>query len=186
MNHCINCPLRMFDKHYNHKGVGNPTYGNFIVIPNVDYDAYKKGMTYSKYVQIVQEVLSPFTGGLEDYYIVPLIRCRLVKECPVNDAVISHCINYTHRDIFKYNAVKIMLLGDAAKYFMNVDSISEITNKIYLLRDNVSIRGYSASYSPFVKYTDDNKYKEFCNHLIRWYNANKENNYNGYKIEMLR
>ena len=40
-------------------------------------------------------------------------------------------------------------------------------------------------YSPFVKYIDDNKYKEFCNHLIKWYNANKDNNYNGYEINII-
>ena len=36
--------------------------------------------------------------------------------------------------------------------------------------------------SPFIKFIDDNKYKEFCNRLIKWISANKDNNYNGMEI----
>ena len=41
---------------------------------------------------------------------------------------------------------------------------------------------YSVSYSPLVKYIDDNKYKELCNHLVKWFNADKYNNYDGFEI----
>lgn len=45
---CNKCPLRMFNnKCYNLQPVGNPLYGNAIVVPNVDYNAYKnKGMNF--------------------------------------------------------------------------------------------------------------------------------------------
>ena len=47
MSPCDNCALRLFnDKCHCLEGVGNPLYGKIIVVPNVDYDAYKnKGIT---------------------------------------------------------------------------------------------------------------------------------------------
>ena len=69
MSPCDNCALRLFnDKCHCLEGVGNPNYGTLIVVPNVDYNAYKnKGMTFSKYVEIINDILSPSTGGLEEY-----------------------------------------------------------------------------------------------------------------------
>ena len=50
---CDNCALGMFNtKCKCLDGVGNPMSGMIIVVPNVDYNAYKnKGMTFSKYVR---------------------------------------------------------------------------------------------------------------------------------------
>lgn len=43
MDVCKDCPMRLFNiKHHNLQGIGNPYFGICIVIPNVDYDAYKK------------------------------------------------------------------------------------------------------------------------------------------------
>lgn len=186
--YCKECPLRMFnDKCFNLEGVGNALFGKLIVVPNVDYNAYRnRGMSFSKYVEIIKEVLNSSTGGCyEDYFIVPLIRCNLTEKCPVNKDIIRRCINYTIKDIIDNNSVKILLLGDAAKYYLNIDSIEAHINKLYVIRDSFTIRGYSVNYSPFVKYIDDDKYKEFCNHLIKWYNADKDNNYNGYEVKIL-
>ena len=57
-NICDSCALRLFnDKCHCLEGVGNPNYGTLIVVPNVDYNAYKnKGMTFSKYVEIIKKV----------------------------------------------------------------------------------------------------------------------------------
>ena len=142
-------------------------------------------MTFSKYVEIINEVLSPSTGGLNDYFIVPLIRCKLTDKCLLNDNIISRCIIHTIRDIVNTHAVKILLLGDAAKLFLSITDISNKTDKLYITKDNGNIRGYCVSYSPFIKYIDDNKYKEFCNHLTKWYSASKDNNYNGYEINII-
>ena len=44
MNYCEDCVIRLFNtKHYNLQGIGNPYFGNCIIVPNVDYNAYKKG-----------------------------------------------------------------------------------------------------------------------------------------------
>ena len=55
-NVCDNCALGMFNtKCKCLHGVGNPMSGMMIVVPNVDYNAYKnRGMTFSKYVEIVK------------------------------------------------------------------------------------------------------------------------------------
>lgn len=56
MNYCEDCVIRLFNnKHYNLQGIGNPYFGNCIIVPNVDYNAYKKGsMEFSKQVEIIK------------------------------------------------------------------------------------------------------------------------------------
>ena len=83
---------------------------------------------------------------------------------------------HTFADIRINNIKKIMLLGSAATSF-GFD-ITKGKDKLYYVAPFV----YSTNYSPFVKFIDDNKYKEFCNRLIKWISANKDNNYNGMKI----
>ena len=55
MDVCSECPIRLFNnKHYNLQGIGNPYFGNCIVVPNVDYNAYKNGsMGFSNQVEII-------------------------------------------------------------------------------------------------------------------------------------
>lgn len=173
---CKECALGLFnDKCCNLEGVGNTQSGTMIVVPNVDYDAYKnKSMEFSNYVDIIKSILSS-TGGIEQVFIVPLIRCKLNSKCPVDKNIIRRCMLFSFRDIRVYNIKKVMLLGDAARY-MNFSNAEKET--IHLV-GNV---GYTVSYSPFVKFKDDAKYKELCNHLIQWISANKDNNYNGMKI----
>ena len=69
------------NKHYNLQGIGNPYFGKCIVVPNVDYIAYKKGdMGFSTQVEIIQDVLSS-TGEGDNVFIVPLIRCNENISC---------------------------------------------------------------------------------------------------------
>lgn len=64
-NVCDDCALGMFNtKCKCLSGVGNPMSGMIIVVPNVDYNAYKnRGMTFSKYVEIVKENYHISYGG---------------------------------------------------------------------------------------------------------------------------
>lgn len=68
MDVCEDCPMRLFNiKHHNLQGIGNPYFGICIVIPNVDYDAYKKGnIGYSNQVEIIKSIISS-TGSLLMY-----------------------------------------------------------------------------------------------------------------------
>ena len=177
---CNDCALGMFNtKCKCLDGVGNPMSGMIIVVPNVDYNAYKnRGMTFSKYVEIVKEIITPLTGGLEqlDPYIVPLIRCKLDERCPVNQYIANRCMLHTFADIRINNIKKIMLLGNAATNF-GFD-ITKGKDKLYYIAPYV----YSTNYSPFIKFIDDNKYDEFRNRLVKWLTASKDNNYNGMEI----
>lgn len=177
---CEGCPLGMFNtKCKCLSGVGNPMSGMIIVVPNVDYNAYKnRGITFSKYVEIINDVITPFTGGLEQLvpFIVPLIRCKLDDKCPINESIVRRCMLHTFADIRINNIKKIMVLGRAATDF-GFD-ITKGKDKLYHVAPFV----YSTNYSPFIKFIDDSKYKEFCNRLIKWISANKDNNYNGMEI----
>ena len=179
-NICEGCPLGMFNtKCKCLSGVGNPMSGMIIIVPNVDYNAYKnRGMTFSKYVEIVRDTIIPFTGGLEqlDPFIVPLIRCKLDKRCPVNEYIARRCMLHTFADIRINNIKKIMLLGNAATNF-GFD-ITKGKDKLYYVSPFV----YSTNYSPFIKFIDNNNYDEFRNRLIKWISANKDTNYNGMEI----
>lgn len=171
MNICEECPIRLFNnKHYNLNGVGNPYFGNCIVVPNVDYNAYKKGsMGFSEQVKIIKEVLNPSTGELDeldDIYIVPLIRCNENISCEVDDASYYRCLRYFVEDIRKYQFKRILLLGDAGRKFLNCD-ITELLDTLMISPNN---RFYNVNYSPLIKYKNNEKYCIFESYLIKWYN----------------
>lgn len=175
--YCIDCALKLFNKKCcNLGGIGNPNNGIMIVVPNVDYVSYKyKSLEFSDYIEVIKSILSS-TGGIEQVYIVPLIRCRINNKFPPTKYIIHKCMKYTFDEIRYYNIKKVMLLGDAAKD-MKFD-IRNSKDKIYFIGGI----GYSTNYSPFVKFKDDKKYDEFRNRLIKWISANKYNNYNGMQI----
>lgn len=176
---CDDCPMRLFNiKHYNLQGIGNPYYGRCIVVPNVDYSAYKKGdMSFSNQVDIIKSIISS-TGELNDVYVVPLIRCNEKISCELDKHSYNRCITLFANDIRKYDFKDILLLGDAARRFFNCN-ISDYMDSICVTTNN---RRYAMSYSPFIKYNDDAKFEVFKGHLLKWYNSCKNKDYSNYNI----
>lgn len=173
---CDDCPMRLFNKHYNLKGIGNPYYGNCIVVPNVDYNAYKKGdMSFSKQIEIIKSIVSP-TGVLENLYIVPLIRCNETIACELNDDIYRRCITYFAQDVSKYNFTKILLLGEAATRFTQC-SIKDNLNNLIISPNK---RYYNVNYSPLIKYVDEDKFEIFKQYLKKWHHCvnTRYSNYN--------
>ena len=174
---CNNCALRLYNtKSYNLQGVGNPYMGNVIVVPNVDYKAYKgKSMDFSAQVEIIKDILIPFTGVEEsNFYIVPLIRCNERISCEVDNATYKRCLQYFADDITKYDFKNILLLGNAARRFLNVN-ISDCLDKVYVSKNN---RRYFINYSPLVQFIDDKLYETFKSNLIKWNNSINSGMYN--------
>ena len=176
---CDNCALRLFNnKHYNLQGIGNPYYGICIVVPNVDYNAYKKGsMTFSEQVSIIKSIISS-TGEVDDVFILPLIRCNENIACELTKDIYNKCITYFARDMRKYQFNHVMLLGDAGRRFLHCDITDNLDNLC------ISSKGktYIVNYSPLIKYIDDNKFESFKSHLLKWYNSVKTNNFEQYNI----
>lgn len=171
MDICEDCPIRLFNnKNYNLHGVGNPYFGNCIVVPNVDYSAYKKGsMGFSKQVNIIKEVLNLSTGeqnNLYDIYIVPLIRCNKSISCELDDNSYNRCLQHFRNDMIKYQFNRILLLGDAGRRFLNCD----ITENLDTLIVSSNRKFYNINYSPLIKYKDNEKFFMFETYLIKWYN----------------
>lgn len=179
MNYCEDCVIRLFNnKHYNLQGIGNPYFGNCIIVPNVDYNAYKKGgMEFSKQVEIIKSLISS-TGELDDLYVLPLIRCNEYISCELNEDIYLKCIGYLVEDMKKYQFKNIMLLGSAGRRFLNCN-ISDYFDTIFV---SVNNRRYWVNYSPLINYTDSDKYEIFKSNLIRWYNSIKNNDFTNYKI----
>lgn len=170
MDVCEDCPIRLFNnKHYNLHGVGNPYFGNCIVVPNVDYNAYKKGsMGFSEQVKIIKEVLHLSTGecdSLTDLYIVPLIRCNETIACELDDESYAKCLTYFIEDIRKYNFRNIILLGDAARRFLQCD----ITSNLETVFISPKRRFYNVNFSPLIKFIDEKKFDMFQSYLRKWY-----------------
>lgn len=178
-NLCDECPMRLFNtKHYNLKGVGNPFYGACIVIPNVDYEAYKKGdIGFSEQVEIIRSLLSS-TGEGDDLYILPLIRCNEHISCELDNDSYLRCRTHFANDIRKYDFTDILLLGEAARRFLNCD----ITNNLNNLMVSPNNRRYYVNYSPLIKYVDEDKFKTFSAYLHKWYRVVKEQDYRSYNI----
>lgn len=171
MNICEDCAIRLFNnKHHNLKGVGNPYFGNCIVVPNVDYDAYKKGdMGFSIQVEIIKDILHLSTGegdGLEELYIVPLIRCNESISCELDNNSYNKCLQHFANDMRKYQFKRILLLGDAGRRFLNCD----ITENLNTLMVSANNKFYNINYSPLIKYINEEKFAIFETYLIKWYN----------------
>lgn len=175
MNPCSNCAMRLFnDKHYNLQGVGNPFMGNCIVIPNVDYNAYKTGsMAFSDQVDIIQSTI-PSTGELTDLYIIPLIRCNTNISCALNDDIYKNCITYLTQDINKYDFKHILYLGEAAKIFIGDNIKNQLETTIF---NTNTQRSFNFNYSPFIKYTNKELFEVFKKYLHKWINFVRYNYY---------
>lgn len=170
MDVCDSCAIRLFNtKHYNLQGIGNPHNGNCIVIPNVDYNAYKKGdIGFSSQVQIIKEVLITSTGevnNLDDLYVIPLIRCNESISCELDDNSYKRCLIHFSNEVKKYNFKTILLLGDAARRFLNCDITDNLENVII----SPNNRLYNVNYSPLIKYVNEEKFDVFKHYLRKWY-----------------
>lgn len=164
--------MRLFNtKQHNLQGIGNPAFGRCIVIPNVDYVAYKnRSIGFSEQVKIIEDILNLSTGELDilDYlYIVPLIRCCDKLGCELTDDIYNRCITHLAYDVELYQFRDILLLGEAGRRFLNCDIKSNDTT-MFVSRNK---RRYVVNYSPLTKYTNEELFNRFTDNLIRWYNS---------------
>ena len=178
-NPCEECPLRLFNsKCHNLQGVGNPFMGKLIILPNVDYDAYKhRNMSFSKQVEVLMQHIS-FTGELADTYIVPLIRCNESLGGDINDDIIRNCQYYLAKDFKTYDFKHIMLCGSAVDRFLH-SSIHSLINSIVISNNN---RKYYSNYSPLIKYVDENKFEIFVSKVDDFLYSTSNNDYSKYNI----
>lgn len=179
MNVCEDCVLRLFNKrHHNLQGIGNPFMGKLIILPDIDYNAYKSGdMSFSKQVDIINQHTS-FTGGLSETYILPLIRCSETIGCEATEDVVKRCLTYLSQDFATYNFRHIMLCGSSVFRFLN-GNISNLDNKIVVSSDN---RLYYSNYSPLIKYVNNELFDKFVINLNRFLNSAFSEDYTGYEI----
>lgn len=185
MSICDECAMRLFNtKQHNLQGIGNPAFGRVIVIPNVDYVAYKnRSIGFSQQVKIIEDVLNLATGELDilnSLYIVPLIRCCDKFGCELTNDIFNRCIEYLAHDMVKYQFTDIMLLGEAGRRFLNCD-ISKNDTFLFVSRNK---RRYVVNYSPLTLYTNDELFERFRYNLIKWYNL-RGNGCGGYNIQFL-
>lgn len=182
--YCEQCALRLFNtKHHNLKGIGNPYSGNLIIIPNVDYNAYKNGdLSYDNQVEIIKSIISSTGEQDSNFYVLPLIRCNTKLGCPVNDDIIRNCFLYMADDMKLYEFKNILCLGDAARIFLNIISIKEWRDHIIAKSISgkyfkaVHTTKYFVSYSPLVKYINvlpgkPDLFYQFTNDLKRWHKS---------------
>lgn len=167
---CDNCALRLYNtKSYKLEGVGNPWSGNCIVVPNVDYSAYKKGsMSFSSQVEVIKDILNLSTG-VEDsnLFILPLIRCNETISIKIDNRTYNKCLYWFAKDMRKYQFKNVMLLGDAARRFLHCN-IHDNLEKIFVSRRGIR---YTVNYSPLIHYVNDELFEKFKERLIHWNNC---------------
>lgn len=187
-NLCKDCALKLYNtKHYNLQGIGNPWNGLCIIIPNVDYNAYKKGdLSFSAQVEIIKSIFS--TGDelqnniLDNIYIVPLIRCNETISCPIDNITYNRCLHFLADDVRTYKFHDILLLGNACRRFLGINPKEYLD---YMFISKKGIR-YTVNYSPLVKLTNDDLFNSFQKHLLSWYNNVINNNIvKNYKVMYL-
>lgn len=177
INYCINCPLRLFNtKCHNLHGVGNPWSGNCVIIPNVDYDAYKKrSLNFGAQLKILEDILS--TGDLKQTtFVVPLIRCNETISCKVNDEIINNCYHYFLEEQKLFRFRNIHLMGSSVKRVLDIN-ISDNLNNVYLYRNTK----FTVNYSPLTKLIEKNKnFDTLVEYFIKWINSCKSNSFYEY------
>lgn len=181
MTVCYNCPLRLFNKKgHNINGIGNIWSGNALVLPNVDKDAYKKqNMSFSNQVKVLQQILP--TGGLElNLYITPLIRCNEHFDIEITPQIVSRCLTYFDSIVNVHKIENIMLCGDAARRFLNIDNLEPYLNTI--ICDRNSRRKYFVNYSPLVK---DKYFDTFKKYLRKYYKSIISGMYDNYNVMII-
>lgn len=177
---CNCCPLRLFNsKHYNLKGYGNAWSDKLVIIPNVDYGAYKKGsLSYSEQLNILMSITS--TGELAaKCYVLPLIRCNEDIGCKVNDEIVSNCLRYLSKDIKTYDWHNILVCGNAWERMFHRSVVADFDKAVYSPRNR---RVYIGNYNPLIKYIDDNKFEVFKNRFIEWLNYPNDYSYEKYDL----
>lgn len=184
-NICLNCPLKLFnDKTYNIQGIGNPYAGKLILLPSINYKSYQilnNDNCKSKIKQLLNAHISS-TGVLEsNYYLLPIIRCKIDDSFGLDNVSYSKCIKLLSEDFKKYDFKHIHILGDAVDKFLH-KNIAYNLNNVFVSTNG---RFYTVNYSPNIKYIDDNKYKLYLTYLNSWLSSSINNDYSNYKIQRL-
>lgn len=177
---CLDCPLRLYNtKGYNISGVGNPNYGNIIILPNVDKEAYKhQNFTFEQMIVTLNSLSHSSTGvDILDYcYITPLIKCKIANSIILDDQIVKRCMENLKREILTYSPINFLLLGkDVMSHFLQY-SINP--DKMYV---DICNRRWFNNYSPGITLYDHEKAQIFENGFIKWLNAVKSNNFSNYE-----
>lgn len=179
-NICENCPLRLFnDKGYNIKGIGNIHYRKMIVLPYIDYNAYKhQNMNMSSLIDIMNNVVLLFTGDKIEtsFYITSFIKCKESNRFKIDNSIISKCSNYLFDEIIKHDIKYIMLLGNSAERLFNT-KISNLIGKC-IKYNNIY---WFFNYSPNIYIYDSNKFEIFKSELYKYIDATNNNNFSNYE-----
>lgn len=186
MDECSSCPMKLFnDKCHNLPMIGNPCYGRLVVIPSVDCDAYKnRNLAFSSQVRMIVQSISS-TGELDDFAVVPLIRCNRDLGCDVNADILRRCMMKLSRDIAEHDFRDILLLGDSVRYVLGCN-IQTHLNELFISQHQtytgIITRRYGVNYSPLVSYIDEDRFDQFQKYLKKWYYSSKAKDYRGYKL----
>lgn len=182
---CTSCALRLFnDKGYNLHGEGCNYLGNFLIISNLDNNAYKnKSIEFSEQMRIINDICISSTGGCkitELCYLTPLIKCREIG-CGADETAIKNCIKNLAEEFKQYRPQRVMITGNAVSRFL-VCEIKENLDTIWVSKNNIQ---YFVNYSPLVKYYDTDKFEIFKQHLIKWIYSIKTNDFSQYEIKYI-
>lgn len=175
---CDDCILKLTCKDYRRPQVyGNLFSNNLIVIPYIDSNKIED----DKGVKEILQALNSSTGGdTLDLCIIPMLQC-----CPNNiqyEVVSQYYVDCLKRTLAYYKIQpkkNILLCGiQSVNLFMTINDIKQLYDTCFTVHGQHIV----ITYSPRIKFIDDNKSNIFTNHLIKWYNAAINNDFSMYNM----
>lgn len=177
---CEGCALRLANiKGYDIKGVGNPNFGNMIILPTVDKFAYKyQSFNFSEMVKKLNDIAISSTGVdlLSMCYVTPFIKCKPNKRIELDEQVTKRCMINLKQEFVDYHPSNILLLGNnVMEHFLQY---SVNPDKVYI---DIKGRRWFNNYSPGVMLYNPNLTHVFVGGFLKWFNAVISNNFSNYE-----
>lgn len=172
---CQDCALRLFNtKGHNIIGEGCTQYGNVIIIPYIDKDAYRRqDITFDNGVKIVKDIITEECNEdiLNWCYFTSLIKCNETTKCPVNDNILRRCFTHLIKEFNDIKPKNVLMLGtDTPAKVNDLNFYNYSTHRPFI---DVKGINFSWNYSPYVKYYNKERFNLFKSSLIEWFNQVK-------------
>ena len=171
MDSCESCALRLFNpKGHNIIGEGCTLYGNIIIIPYIDKDAYRRqDIVFDNGVKIVQDVImeSCNENVLDWCYMTSLIKCKETQKCPINDDILRNCFTHLIKEFEEIKPKNVLLLGtDTPAKVNDLNFYNHSIKKPFI---DVKGINFNWNFSPYVKYYNRDRFELFKSSLIKWF-----------------
>jgi hypothetical protein len=183
---CDNCAFRLFNSYHGIKGIGNEFSNKLVIMPIISRNAAKTNditndETYKDVIEAINGNIS--STGVDcqspDLYFTSFIKCSvpITDACNISDDIIDRDRRIIIHEFLTHHFTDIMLLGNVGRWLFGYDCKLK-HDTCYITKNN---KRYVINYNPLIKHYDKDKFAEFKDNIIKWYNAASNKDYTLYK-----